>query len=260
MSQWSVIRRALVLCVASHALAKAQGPACGRGGSFTASAGINQSDRADASIAPAQFEGRGPVGTLSGEMNVRGVCATAFVTGGARSLTPLVGTFGDERLVDGYADIEGLMPVFTSAHTMLSLGVSAQSSLAGTTHTFTDPARTTATFRLGVLSLGPAVRATYATPQLRLSGGLAIGAASIVDHSYAALWSHDLSPSLRFAWPNTLRSATADIGIERSITRDLSARIGYRAYGMRFDDARSVRTLSQTLNLGLSLTTGSERR
>ena len=260
MFQWSIVRRTLVLCVASHALAKAQGVACGRGNSFTAGAGIDQSDRADASIAPGQFQGRGPVATLAGEMNVRGVCTTAFVTGGARSLTPVAGTFGHERLLDGYADIQGLVPVFTSSRTMLSLGVAAQTSLAGTTHTFTDAAHTTADFRLGVLSLGPAVRATYATPQFRLTGGLAIGAASLIDHSYGAVWSHDLSPSLRFAWPNTLRSASASIDLERSITPGLSARIGYRAYGMRFDDARSVRTLSQTLNFGFSLTRGTERR
>lgn len=260
MFQWSMVRRALVLCVASHAVAKAQDVACGRGNSLTASAGINQSDRADASIAPGQFQGRGPVGTLAGEMNVHGVCATAFVTGGARSLAPVAGTFGHERLLDGYADIEALAPVFTSSRTMLSLGLAAQTSLAGTTHTFNDPARTTSTFRLGVLSLGPAVRATYASPQFRLSGGLAIGAASLVDHSYGAVWAHDAGPSLRFAWPNTLRSASASLDVERSITRSVSARIGYRAYGMRFDDARSVRTLSQSLNFGFSLTRGSERR
>jgi len=260
MFQKFIVRRALILCVASPALARAQNVACGRGNSVAASAGINQSDRADASIAPGQFQGRGPVATLSGEINVHRVCATAFVTGGARSLTPVAGTFGHEQLLDGYADIEGLVPVLTTSRTMLSLGVAAQTSLAGTTHTFTDPAHTTSTFRLGVLSLGPAVRATYATPQLRLSGGLAIGAASLVDHSYGAVWAHNLSPSLRFAWPNTLRSASASIDLEHAITRSLSARIGYRAYGMRFDDARSVRTLSQSLNLGFSLTRGGERR
>lgn len=260
MSQWSLVRRAVALCVATHALANAQGVGCGRGNSFAASAGINQSDRADASIAPAQFEGRGPVATLSGEMNARGACVTAFVTGGVRSLTPVAGTFGRERLIDGYADIEGLAPVFTSSRAMLSLGVAAQTSIAGTTHTFTDPNATTSTFRLGVLSLGPAVRATYAAPHFRLSGGLTVGVASLVDHSYAAVWAQDLSPSLRFAWLNTLRSASASIDIERPITRAISARIGYRVYGLRFDDARDVRTLSQSLNFGLSLTRGSERR
>jgi len=260
MSQWSIVRRALALCVASHALANAQSVGCGRGSSFTASAGINQSDRADASIAPGQFQGRGPVATLAGEMNVHRVCATAFVTGGARSLTPVAGTFGHERLLDGYADIEALAPIVTSSRTMLSVGLAAQASLAGTTHTFTDAAHTTATFRLGVLSLGPAMRATYATPRFRLSGGLAVGAASLIDHSYNAVWARDLSPSLRFAWPNTLRSASASIDLERSITPSLSARIGYRAYGIGFDDARSVRTLSQSLNFGFSLTRAAERR
>ena len=260
MSQWSLIRRALALSVVAHALASAQGAGCGRSNSFAVSAGINQSDRADASIAPAQFEGRGPVATLSGEMNARGACVTAFVTGGVRSLAPVAGTFGRERLIDGYADIEALAPVLTSSRATLSLGAAAQTSIAGTTHTFTDPKGTTSTFRLGVLSLGPAVRATYATPRLRLSGGLAIGVASLVDHSYAAVWSQDLSPSIRFAWPNTLRSASAGVDIERPITRAMSVRVGYRAFGMRFDDARDVRTLSQSLNFGLTLTTGSERR
>jgi hypothetical protein len=236
-------------------LASAQRGGCVRAGAIALGAGMAQRDRADASIAPGQFEGRGPSATLDVQRSMHGACLVMHADGGMATLAPLPGAFGRERLIDGSADVEALVPLVGSpdGRATLSIGATAQLGLGVTDHTFTDPGRTSATFRLGTLSLGPAMRASYATRVVRLSAGVAIAATSLVDHSYTPVWSSDLSPSLRVAWWNTLREARGDVTAERTIAPGVAARVEFRAEGLRYDDARPVRALSQSLTFGLSL-------
>ena len=254
-------RLALVVLAAGPAVAFAQGEPCARPTSLNASLGISQSDRADAAINGTQYQGRGPQLSVGVAANVRSVCVEAFATGGAHSLRPVGGGFGSERTLGGHAELAVLAPVASSADNKatLALGLAATASGTSIKHSFAD-ASGASNYRFGVGSVGPAFDASY-----RLFGGRVFAAASIpllsvVDHPYVAVSSLDRTPGLRVATWSSLRGASGQLGYERPLSRFVTGALAYQVSGLRYDDARPVRTLSQMVTFGFRLTRPAERR
>ena len=256
-------RLAFVVLAAVPVVALAQGEpaACARPTSFDASFGLNQSDRADAAINGTQYQGRGPQLSLGATANARRVCVEAFATGGARYLRPVGGGFGSERILDGRAELSVLTPVASSSanRATLAIGLSAQASATNTRHAFGDASGIT-NYRLGVGSIGPAFDASYRAFGGRLFVGGSIPLVSIVDHPYVAVSSLDPMPGLRVATWSSLRGGSGQLGYERPLSRFLTGTLAYRVNGIRYNDARPVRTLSQMLTFGFRLTRPTEGR
>ena len=252
-------RHALVVLAAVPVAALAQSEPCARPTSLQASIGLSQNDRADAAINNTQYQGRGPQFSAGAAANVRSLCVEAFATGGAHYLRPLGGGFGSERVLDGRADLYFLKPVASSPdnRTTLAFGLAAQANLTGTKHSFAN-GQTTSNYRLGVGSIGPAFDASY-----RMLGGrvFAVGTiplVSVVDHPYVAASSLDPNPGLRVASWSSLRGGSGQLGYERPLTRYLTGTLAYQVNGLRYDDARPVRTLSQMLTFGFRISRPTE--
>jgi len=242
--------------------ALAQSEPCARPTSLNASFGISQSDRADAAINNTQYQGRGPQVSVGATANARRVCIEMFATGGAHYLRPVGGGFGSERILDGRAELAVLTPVLSSSdlRATVALGLAAQASATGTKHSFADASAPTSNYRLGVGSIGPAFDASY-----RMLGGRVFAAASIpllsvVDHPYVAASSLDPNPGLRVATWSSLRGGSGRLGYERPLSRYLTGTLAYQVSGLRYDDVRPVRTLTQMLTFGFRLTRPTERR
>jgi hypothetical protein len=255
-------RLALVVLAAVPAAVLAQSEPCARPTSVQASLGLGQSDRADAAINNTQYQGRGPQLSLGAAANVRGLCLEAFATGGAHYLRPLGGGFGSERVLDGRADLYLLKPVASSAdnRATFAAGLAAQANLAGTTHSFANGQSTTSRYRLNVGSIGPAFDASYRMLGGRVFAVATVPMVSVVDHPYVAASSLDPMPGLRVATWSSLRGGSGQIGYERALSRHLTGTLAYQATGLRYDDARPVRALSQMLTFGFRLSRPTERR
>ena len=253
-------RHVLVVFAAAPAAALAQSEPCVRPTSVQASLGVSQNDRADAAINNTQYQGRGPQLTVAAAANVSSLCVEAFATGGAHYLRPIGGGFGSERVLDGRADLYVLKPVASSADSRATVaaGVAAQVNIAGTKHSFGD-GQNTSNYRLGVGSLGPAFDASYRALGGRVFATATIPLVSVIDHPYVAASSLDPSPGLRVASWSSLRGGSGQLGYERPLSRYLTGTIAYQVNGLRYDDARPVRTLSQMLTFGFRLTRPTER-
>ena len=254
-------RHAVVVLAAVPAAALAQSEPCARPTSVQASLGLSQNDRADAAINNTQYQGRGPQLSVGAAANVRSVCVEAFATGGAHYLRPLNGGFGSERVLDGRADLFVLKPVASSAtnRATLALGLAAQVNVTGTKHSFADGLNTS-NYRLGVGSIGPAFDASYRMLGGRVFAVATVPLVSVVDHPYVAASSLDPTPGLRVASWSSLRGCSGQLGYERPLSRYLTGTLAYQVSGLRYDDARPVRTLSQMLTFGFRLTRPTEPR
>jgi hypothetical protein len=236
----------------------AQSPACPRSTTATLAAGLGQSDRVDMTASPMQFGGRGLDINGSIERSFGSVCVVTSGRGGRKTLTPTTGSSSLERLTDGELSITALRAIRAepSAPRALAFGAELHGELAVTNHAYTDPERTVSTYRVGLLSLGPAVR--WRQP---LFGGTAVmqlasPVVSLVDHPYTAGTS-DLR--VQAATLSSLRGLQGLVSYELPPVRGLSLRATYRASGLWFDDVRPVRSLSQTLSIGIATSLGSRR-
>ncbi len=254
-------RLALVVLAAVPAAALAQSEPCARPTSLAASLGLNQSDRVDAAINGTQYQGRSPRLTVGAAANARGVCVEAFATGGAHYLRPVGGGFGNERILDGRAELSVVRPVASSsdARATLALGLSAQVAATNTRHAFGDGSGVT-NYRLGIGSVGPAFDAFYRALGGRLFAAASIPVVSLVDHPYVAVSSLDPMPGLRVATWSSLRGGSGQLGYERPLSRFVTGTLAYQVNGIRYDDTRPVRTLSQMLTFGFRLTRPTEGR
>ena len=236
----------------------AQSPACPSSTTATLAAGIGQSDRVDMTASPIQFGGRGLDINGSFERSFGSLCVVASGRGGRKTLTPTTGSSSLERLTDGEMSITALRAFRTeaSAPRALAFGAELHGEVAVTNHAYSDPEGTVSTYRLGLLSLGPAVR--WRQPLL---GGTAVvqlasPVLSLVDHPYTAGTS-DLR--VQAASLGSLRGLQGLVSYELPPVHGLSLRATYRASGLWFDDVRPVRSLSQTLSIGIATRLGSRR-
>jgi len=166
-----------------------------------------------------------------------------------------------ERVLDGRADLFVLKPVASSAtnRATLALGLAAEVNVTGTKHSFADGLNTS-NYRLGVGSIGPAFDASYRMLGGRVFAVATVPLVSVVDHPYVAASSLDPTPGLRVASWSSLRGGSGQLGYERPLSRYLTGTLAYQVSGLRYDDARPVRTLSQMLTFGFRLTRPTEAR
>jgi hypothetical protein len=247
---WKTVLSCLSIFAASRI--DAQATACSPT-SATLAAGIGQSDRVDMTASPTQFGGRGL--DLSGffEQSRGAYCVVAGGRGGAKTLRAVTSSPASEHLVDGAANV-ALLRSFgggESSNRVFAFGAELRGTLAVTTHAYADLGRTVSEFRLGTVSLGPVFRwrerIGRGFAMLQLSSPV-LGA---VERPYAAGLVDDASPTWRFASVNTLRGGDVRVAYEPVSYRSMSLRAAYDASVLRYDDVQPVRSLTQSLNLGI---------
>ena len=251
------LRRAALSMLALVALARtatSQTGSCRVTKGPTLALGAGQHDRVDASTSPGQFQGRGIEGALEGAINARGLCIVASAGAGARSLTAVSGSFGREQMYDGNVGLDVIRPITgVDSRITIAAGVAARADLTVTAHDFNDAGQTRSWYRMGVMSLGPAVNASTNVLGMRAVASLSTPLVAAVDHSYGAVWGGDLSPHFRAASLSTLRGADAQLGVIRPITARTSLSVTYDVHALRYEDALPVRTLSQRVLIGVTL-------
>lgn len=251
------LRRAALSLLALVALART---ATSQTGSCRVTKGLNlalgagQHDRVDVSASPGQFQGRGIEGALEGAIDARGLCFVVSGGAGARSLSAVSGSFGREQMFDGKLGLDVIRPI-TGENNRLAIaaGVAARGDLTVTAHDFNDANQTRSWYRMGVLSLGPAVHASTNILGMRAIASLSTPIIAAVDHSYGAVWAGNIAPNFRPATLTTLRGADAQLGVIRPIGSRTSLSITYDVHALRYDDALPVRTLSQRVLIGVTV-------
>jgi hypothetical protein len=219
----------------------------------TLAAGIGQSDRVDMTASPTQFGGRGLDLSASFEQSRGAFCLAFDGRGGAKTLRAVTASLASERLIDGGASVAVLRAVGSgqSARRAFAFGAELRGTVAVTRHAYADVRRTVSEFRLGTVSVGPMLRWRE-----RIGGGFAVAqlsspALAVVDHPDSAVIPGSASPDFRFASINTLRGGDLRVSYEPFSSRSMSLRATYDASVLRYDDVRPVRSLTQSLNLGI---------
>ncbi|HVX38238.1 MAG TPA: hypothetical protein VHB25_01600 [Gemmatimonadaceae bacterium] len=226
----------------------AQSSACGASTGLTLSAGVGQNDRVDATASPFQFRGRG-LQLAAALVRAHGrFCLTVDGEGGAKLLASRQGTSATERLIEGDG---GVGVLHTTSMRSLSLGVEARGLLAVTDHTYGDPRHIVATYRIGALSLGPALR--WERPLFRGHAVVQLSSPliALVDHPYVAVWTTDPEPSFRLASLTQFRAGHAALSYEWSAWHGVASVASYRLTAVRYDDVHPLRSLSQDIVFGV---------
>ena len=247
---WKTVLSCLSIFAASRI--DAQATACNPT-SATLAAGIGQSDRVDMTASPMQFGGRGLDLSGSFEHSHGAFCILATGRGGAKTLRAETSSTASERLMDGDASVAVLRSFDggESSPRVFAVGTEVRGSLAVTRHAYADFGRTVSSFRLGLVSLGPVLRwrerigSGFATAQLSSP------VIAAVDHPYSTVITGGISPNVRIVSLNALRGADVRIAYEPFGYRSMALRAMYNASVLRYDDASPVRSLTQSLNLGI---------
>jgi hypothetical protein len=241
--------------------ARAQSAPCGGTTVFAAAGGV-QNDRVDASVSPAQFQGRGGSLSAGGQLHSGSLCFALRAQIAAHSLSATSGSVGRERLIDGDVGITALRDLVATPSRSASLAIGAQwaTTFSTTAHTYANSSQSVERFRLGVSSLGPAIRGRLALGSGEMIAQLSTPLVGLVEHSYLAIWSGSDGPDLRLATVGSLRGADGEIAYARPLPRGLDALFTYRVSALRLDDARPVRSLSQSFTLGVRIPLSARRR
>ena len=243
-----VLATASLLVAASRC--HAQSAACGAAPTaslLTLSAGVGQSDRVDATASPFQFRGRGlDVAAAFARASGR-TCVTADADGGTKLLSSREGTSATEKLAEANA---GIAAVRATSVRGLALGLDARGLIAVANHEYDDPRHEIATYRIGAISLGPAVRFTASVAGGDALVQLSTPLVALIDHPYVAVWTTDPEPSFRFASAARYRGAHATVSYTVHAWRGVESVVSYRMNGVRYDDVHPLRSLSQSLTLG----------
>ena len=247
---WKTVLSCLSIVAASHV--DAQATAC-TPTSATLAAGIGQSDRVDMTASPMQFGGRGIDLSGSFEQSHGTFCILATGRGGAKTLRAVTSSAASERLTDGDASI-ALLRSFgggESSTRTFAVGAEVRGTLAVTKHAYADFGQTISSFRFGMVSLGPVLRWRERIGAGYVMAQLSSPAIAAVDHPYSAVITDGASPNMRVAFANRLRGGDLRVAYEPFAYRSMSLRAMYNASVLRYDDVSPVRSLTQSLNLGI---------
>lgn len=230
--------------------------------SLNLSAGVAQSDRVDQTASPIQFGGRGADVSATYERASGALCISTTGRGGMKTLMPANGVASRERLIDAELGVAALRTVSARENgtRAVGLGLDLRAHYAFTNHRYADPEQSTSDFRIGTLTLGPAVRwretIRGGNAVLQLSTPLV----SVVDHPYTAVTADRMGPRLDFTSVNALRGLQGALSYEWRATRNMSILAKYQASWMRYDDVRPVRALTQSFGVGITMPLGGTRR
>ncbi len=235
--------------------ARAQATPCGASRSVFAAVGIAQDDRVDASASAAQFEGRGEQYSVGGDAPFRRLCVVANIRAQAPALAATGRPLEHEHMLTDDGDLAALRRVsgFPDRHLSIWAGAELRGLLMVTSHVYPDRQRSTARFRFGMVSLGPVLRGQFVLGRSSITARLSSPVVGLVDHSYSAIWSGDSRPDFRVTSLSTLRGATGDMSYTWAVHPDLGINTAYRASMVRYDGARPVRSLTQSMTLGASV-------
>src|SRR6185503_1512400 len=106
---------------------------------------------------------------------------------------------GSERLIDADARISLLKAVgsWGESRNWFAAGIELRANVAATSHTYGDPNRSVAEYRMGFASLGPSalwrLHLGRDAATLQLSSPLV----ALVDHPYSPVWASDAMPHVR---------------------------------------------------------------
>lgn len=243
----------LLIAVGLSPQLRAQRPACGDAASLSLAAGVAQHDRVDETASPFQFQGRGVALSAAGERSLGRYCIAMDADDGRTALTAREdeGGAGAERISDADAGAS-IVRTIASRRVHLAAGVAMRGGMETTTHAYADLEHIVSWYRLGTLSLGPAMRADARV----LDGWAALELSSplvaVVDHPYTPVYLGDAS-TLRVVSATQLRGLDAAIAVVPFARRAIRPVVIFRMHGLRYDDVHPVRALTQTLSVGATL-------
>ncbi|MEP6621755.1 MAG: hypothetical protein ABJE47_20680 [bacterium] len=257
MMRLSAATTAAVMCLlCAHAVRSqsTSAPACVTASRFGISAGLVWNERRDLSASPLRFGGRGGLIALDYERAFGRFSLESSLSGGTRSLESSSGSApATERLADGqwHAGLLRRFDVVPPSLGELAFGMDVGTAVALTQHDYRDPARRVSNFVFATTAIGPAI--SWRQPLL---GGTArvhfsTPLAAVVAHSYSAINEQNAATQQRLVSVGTLRGANGAISFAQNETRRVAAVYVYRFSALRYDDVQPVRTLSQTLSVGI---------
>ena len=255
------------LLAAAPVTSLAQAGPCQTGTALTLYAGLAQSDHVDATASPFQFRGRGLDRAADLAHSKGRWCLEARGRYDSETMTPVQGLVGVglERLQEGDVAVT-LSRIVLGGRSenggSLSVGAALRGWLSLTDHSYVDPQGTTALFRFGALTLGPAVQ--WREPLGRMLGTAVLDVSSaavgVADHPYGAVWAYDAGPDLHVVSVGSLRTITASLSYASAPWRGLRVIGRYGIDGTRYDDVHPLRALTQTMSFGLAVPLGASGR
>ena len=220
------------------------------------SAGFAWDDRRDDTASPLRFGGRGWSAALGYDRLVMNYSTLGWLDGGEQSLTSGA-TQSTERLSSGALDVMLLRHVGAPASSRrIDLGLDVRTSLAITSHRYADPSLPSTTFAFGLFALGPA-----ASVRQEIGGGVARASVSTpaiawVDHPYSEIRSATSRVQMRFASITRLRAVDVGFSYAGNERRRIGVTYAYRLGVLRYDDVQPVRSITQTLSIGVTARLG----
>lgn len=222
-------------------------------------AGVSDGQRFDATASPLQFGGRGSSAIVAYAGTYGRTSVSASIDGAERHLAPITGVAStggataSERLDE--ADAQATLSrrwESDARHGTFSVGANVTTSLAVTHHTYSDPSKTASDFALGLATLGPAVGWSQSIGHGAAQVDVSTPLIGVIDHPYSDIRTDDGSVrTIRVANVGAIR------GLSGAVTYAVSARdrVGvlctYRVRLLHFADVQPLRSVSQTLGIGI---------
>ncbi len=214
--------------------------------------GVAQTNQFDATASPLQFGGHG-LDFRSRYARTAGRWAfTAGFDGGLRSLTPDRSlTLGDERITQGEFRLDLQRALGASRTPAFSVGLALSTDVGVTAHHYDDPGQSVSNFVMGAITLGPSVGWRHA-----IGGGLArvnlsVPLVGIVDHPYTDVRAATSNFDMHVVNASTLRGLSADLSYSPAALRRFGIEYGYRLRLLNYADVQPLRSMSQSLTIGV---------
>jgi hypothetical protein len=132
-----------------------------------------------------------------------------------------------------------------------SVGVDVATTVAVTTHHYDDPTNNVSDFYIGAVTLGPSATFRHA-----IGGGIAafrlsVPAVGLVDHPYSDARTADARVDARFATANVLRGIETSVSYAPAATARFGIEYAYRLHMLDYADVQPLRSVSQSLSIGV---------
>lgn len=221
---------------------------------FLVAVSVSDGQRLDATASPLQFGGRGSGALVAYDVAYGRTSVGVSVDAAERHLAAISGqATPSERLDEANAQATVTHRWESPArHGAFSLGADMTTSLTVTHHTYSDPAKTASDFGLGLATLGPIVGWSQSVGRGAARVEVTTPLIGIIDHPYSDIRTNDGSVrAVRVANVGAIR------GLSGAVTYAVSShdRVGlvctYRVRLLHFADVQPLRSVSQTLGVGV---------
>jgi hypothetical protein len=219
------------------------------------SAGVLRSGQADETISPLHFVGSGAALGI-GWARIQGASSLeAGLEAGAAILSPTERSDGaGERLAYASARIAGIRGLGHARDGgTLALGAAARTFATVTGYRSVASQPMESAFLFGGVMLGPLARWRAGTPAGELEVEASTGLVSWVDHPYGSIGRGRPLLDFRLASPASLRNGSARVVWTAASGRRLDLVAAYRFDYLAYRDVQPVRSVGQSLSLGVRI-------